>query len=383
MRLPKHALIGSSLLVAVELLLIGGLLAACNFPGRQPEQDNRATAAAETVAAELTRAAIAESTLPAAEPSQTPPAPLATATEVPLPSASPTADCTDRAAFVQDVTVPDDTNVPAGESFDKTWRLRNDGTCTWNSDYDAVFDSGNIMAGPPSSPLAGNVPPGGTVDLTVSLTAPNSDGTHRGNWKLRNANGVVFGLGAGGDVPFFVQIVVGATPTPRPGVAYDFIEKYCDAVWSSGAGDLPCPGSDTDPEGFVIKLDSPKLEDGRTENEPALFTHPEWINNGVISGQFPEFEIQPGDEFHAVIGCLFNGLACDVRMQLNYREDGGPLQNIIQWDEVYDGEFSSVEVDLSSIEGKTVELILAVISNGPSNQDWAFWLAPRIVGNPR
>jgi len=42
-----------------------------------------------------------------------------------------------------------------------------------------------------------------------------------------------------------------------------------------------------------------------------------------------------------------------------------------------------LDVDLSSLAGKSVEFVLAVLANGPSFQDWAFWLAPRIVGPAR
>jgi hypothetical protein len=371
----------TSLLGTAGLILTIGL-ASCNFPGVQPTEDNLATAAAETVAAQLTEAAGTVATTPPDAATDTPGPP---ASETPVPSATSTATpaCTNKVSFVKDVTIPDDTNIPAGDTFDKTWRLRNSGSCSWTTDYDVVFESGNIMAGPPSSPLAGSVPPNAEVDITISLTAPNADGTHRGNWLLRDADGVLFGLGVDSDVPFFVQIVVGATPTPAPEVVNDFVANYCDAEWVSGAGALPCPGSDTDPEGFVIKLDSPKLENGTTENEPALLTHPEWVNNGVISGRFPSFEVKEGDHFLAVIGCLFNGLSCDVRFQLNYRENGGALQNLGQWDQSYDGGIQKIDLDLSDLAGKSVQFAFAVLSNGPSNQDWAFWLAPRIVGPPR
>jgi len=107
------------------------------------------------------------------------------------------------------------------------------------------------------------------------------------------------------------------------------------------------------------------------------------VNNGVISGRFPTLIVEDGDEFHAVIGCLFDALACDMTMQLNYRADGGVLTPLREWDETYDGEFRAVEVDLSSLAGSSVEFVLAVQANGPFNEDWAFWLAPRIVGIPR
>jgi hypothetical protein len=72
------------------------------------------------------------------------------------------------------------------------------------------------MSGPTSQNLAGSVAPGANVDLSVNLIAPGSNGTHRGNWKLRNDKGTIFGLGGGG--PFYVQIVVGPTPTSGPTV---------------------------------------------------------------------------------------------------------------------------------------------------------------------
>ncbi len=370
-------------LLALPLLLA---LAGCNLPrATQSSEDLLATAAAQTVAAQLTEVAGSIATLPpeAASATPLPDAPTATSTPIPSATASPTASCINRASFVSDVTIPDDTNIPAGDTFDKTWRLRNSGTCSWTTDYDVVFDSGNIMSGPASSPMTGPVAPNATIDITLSLTAPTANGTHRGNWMLRDANGVLFGLGSAGQTPFFVQIVVGATATPQPKTVKDFVATYCDAQWVSGAGNLSCPGTDTDPEGFVIKLTAPKLENGSTENEPALWTHPQWVDNGVITGKFPAFNVKSGDRFLAVIGCLYNGVACNVRFQLNYRADGGSLQNLGQWDQTYDGAIQKLDVDLSSLAGKSVEFVLAVLSNGASNQDWAFWLAPRIVGPAR
>jgi hypothetical protein len=127
---------------------------------------------------------------------------------------TPTPACNDLAAFVSDVTIPDNTYMSPSQAYTKTWRLKNAGTCTWTTGYALVFDSGNIMSGPTSQNLAGNVAPGATVDLSVNLIAPGSNGTHRGNWKLRNDKGTIFGLGGAG--PFYVQIVVGPTPTSGP-----------------------------------------------------------------------------------------------------------------------------------------------------------------------
>jgi LysM repeat protein len=86
------------------------------------------------------------------------------------PTQSPTV-C-NQADMVSDVTVPDGTTVAAGSTFTKTWRLKNTGTCTWTSAYLLVFDHGEPMGAPATSPLTTvNVAPGSTVDVSVNLKA--------------------------------------------------------------------------------------------------------------------------------------------------------------------------------------------------------------------
>ena len=153
----------------------------------------------------------------AATPTGTP-AP-ATATPTPAPATvSPTATtaCVDKAEFVSDVTIPDSTTMAAGQSFVKTWRLRNTGACTWTSSYSVVFFDGNRMGGPESAPLPGPVAPNTTLDVSVSLKAPTANGAHTGNWRLRNAAGVTFGVGAKSDQSFWVRIQVGTSATSVP-----------------------------------------------------------------------------------------------------------------------------------------------------------------------
>src|SRR5690606_35331437 len=102
---------------------------------------------------------------------------------------------------------PDDTPVAPGQTFIKTWRLENAATCTWTTGYDQVFTGGESMGAPASVPLETSVAPGATVDVSVTLTAPQAAGTHTGTWKLRNEEDQVFGIGPENE-PFFVQIVV-------------------------------------------------------------------------------------------------------------------------------------------------------------------------------
>jgi hypothetical protein len=136
------------------------------------------------------------------------------------------ASCSDKATFISDVTIPDKTRIEAGKSFEKTWRLKNSGTCTWSTSYAMVFASGYQMGGPASVSLPKSVSPNGTVDLKITLTAPNASGTYTGNWKLRNAGGVLFGLGTKADQPFWVQIVVGTTSQPGSGGSSGWKAEY-------------------------------------------------------------------------------------------------------------------------------------------------------------
>ncbi len=58
-------------------------------------------------------------------------------------------------------------------------------------------------------PLELSTAPGEQVELSINMVAPPDPGSYRGYWKLRNANGQVFGFGTNGDEAIWVDIVVG------------------------------------------------------------------------------------------------------------------------------------------------------------------------------
>lgn len=127
------------------------------------------------------------------------------------PTITPTPQpaCTNKATFIQDVTVLDGERFSAGEEFSKVWRLKNVGTCSWNENYSLVFAGGDQMNGPDVKPLTEEVSPGSELELSVSLNAPDLEGTLQGYWMLQSDAGDLFGIGAGGDKPFWVKITVG------------------------------------------------------------------------------------------------------------------------------------------------------------------------------
>ncbi len=220
-----------ALLIALTGISLG--LVACNRPAPTPTVEPGAgavfTAAAQTVEAELT--AVAEGRLPSETPvplipTDAPPAGTAApaATQAPQATEPSGGESCDRANFVEDVTIPDGTEMQPGQSFDKVWRLRNAGTCTWNSGYSLVFESGDAMGGPAALVLTtGTVGPGQELDVTVELIAPQDPGTYRGDWQLRNAAGQTFGVGPTADSTFWVEVdVAGPTPTPSPDYSLTF-----------------------------------------------------------------------------------------------------------------------------------------------------------------
>lgn len=126
-----------------------------------------------------------------------------TATAAALPTATATvgtvaptnpADCTNKASFVADVTIPDNTNVAGGTTFTKTWRIANAGTCVWGPTYTLIYYSGERMGAPGAVPL-GVTYPGQNLDLSVDLKAPNNTGTYQGNFVIKNPKGLIMSIG--------------------------------------------------------------------------------------------------------------------------------------------------------------------------------------------
>lgn len=299
--------------------------------------------------------------------------PIVLNTFTPVPPLQPVTKC-DAASFVSDVTYPDGSIVSRGTTFTKIWRLKNVGTCTWTTSYAIVFVGGEQFGAPSAVSLPGSVGPGQTIDISVNLTAPNADGRHRGDWKLRNASGVLFGVGTAGDSNFYVEVnVSGYTVT-----GYDFAASYCEAGWSNDTANLPCPGIEGDDNGFVQMLNAPKMEDGNTRGS-GLLTYPEKSNKGLITGKYPAIKIQPGDRFQALIGCVYKANDCNVIFRLEYQIGKGEIRRLGQWQEVYEGQYNSINIDLSGLSGQKVKFIFTVFTNGTSHEDFALWVNPRIA----
>jgi hypothetical protein len=131
-------------------------------------------------------------------------------------------------------------NVAPGTSFQVTWSFQNDGSTTWDSGYRLVytlapheetadFDRSPLGAASVNAisdigaPAA--VPPGATVNLTMTFTAPPQAGTHATNWQLQSGAGQRFG-----PVRWLRAVVSGAAPAAGAGKPSYQVVRFDNSV---------------------------------------------------------------------------------------------------------------------------------------------------------
>ena len=128
-------------------------------------------------------------------------------------------------------TIPDGTVYQPGDTFTKTWTIRNIGTCKWNTDYRFVFEEGNQMGGPSSIKLNHPVATGDTYTFKIDLTAPSSNGDYTGVWRIKSDDGENLGK-------YWVKITVGSPAPPPASFAVTSVGFYMPHTWI----DMSCPG---------------------------------------------------------------------------------------------------------------------------------------------
>jgi hypothetical protein len=268
------------------ILCIGGLV-GCSFPASPVLNQPTITVerAYVTVSALLTATARSTSAgkitpIPAVKLSTTP-QPQPSNTPIYTPTATQICNLAVAGRPI-DVTMPDDTQVGPGESFVKTWRLVNSGSCTWTKEYAAVFFSGMNLAFQKEEGLRGEITPGQSLDLSVEMVAPMQGGLYQSNWKLKDGQGNLFGIGPGGNSPFWVRIVVVVeetstqTAAPPTQTSTPAIHSYGNGMLSVGQSfDLDSavrgPGKGDD---LVLRLTDGQLEWVPTNGTQAVMFGP-------------------------------------------------------------------------------------------------------------
>ncbi len=393
----------NKLILPFTLFAIGLSILACSrftTPSVTEQPGAIYTQAIQTIDAMLTQAvgqtAIAQLTQNAAQPYISPspsltwivpgteyptntplpsPTPVPPIVIPPIASATPQPGMCDQAQFINDISISDGSLLPANASVTKIWRIKNIGSCTWTEDYALRYVDGDFMGVSKVYPFNENISPGETVDIAVQLTTPNKSGNIKSYYMLSNEENQLFGFGGQAQKPFWVNINL---IKPNPDYVYDFVANLCLANWTSSAGNLPCPGNTNSNQGSITYITKPHLEDGRLENELALWSRPQVVKNGWIKGTYPAFKIKDNYHFITEIGCLANSSGCNVTFALDYQESGKAVKHLGEWVEKFDGKTRIIDIDLSGLAGKTVKFILKVTNNVKDSKPNAFWFVPSI-----
>jgi hypothetical protein len=135
---------------------------------------------------------------------------LATVTPPPRPTAA--TQCDDDAAFIEDLTIPDGSQVLPGQALDKRWSISNSGSCDWGPDYRLVQVGTSEIEGPGEVALF-PASAGSTAVWEVALVAPSTPGEYLGRWQARAPDGSLFG-----DEVFVLIVVAEPEPTATPTV---------------------------------------------------------------------------------------------------------------------------------------------------------------------
>lgn len=106
--------------------------------------------------------------------------------------ALPALICVDNLTFVDDLTIPDGSQVQPGATLDKRWEVRNSGTCNWDERYSLRLVAGDRLG--VAEQLALYPARSGTnAVIRILFQAPLEPGSYRSAWQAFSPAGEPFG----------------------------------------------------------------------------------------------------------------------------------------------------------------------------------------------
>ncbi len=295
----------------------------------------------------------------------------------------------------------------AGDQLVKTWQIRNAGTCTWTPLYNLVLVDGEAMGASAYMIFDQNVPPGAMANISIAITIPNRIGSLQTFWQIEAENGERFGVGVDGTSPLWVKVNIEPSPsafTPEPATTpptglptaviapspesgefvLDLYSQYCDAAWFADELPIPCQGVESGQQTAAIFQQAQAFsETNQMAGQVLIVQLPLSDTETRISAIFPEVLIQNGDRLILGTGCAQDAFKCSVLFSIFYMDSTGQQNPIWTIGEFHDGQLSDHTIDLSHLSGTPVRLRLEVSSLGPSDDDIAMWIAPRIIRQPQ
>ena len=118
--------------------------------------------------------------------------PVTMPTPTPIPPIDQPVNCKNVMVYMSDVSYPDGSKINPGKTFTKTWRIYNNGSCKWYEGYSIVFTDGDYMSANSVS-IPSLTIPGTTVDVAMSMLAPQAPGEYVGYYQMRAPDGTFFG----------------------------------------------------------------------------------------------------------------------------------------------------------------------------------------------
>ena len=205
------------------IIILAALLAGCGAPGPSPEaiQAQVNTAVAQTLEVEDQIAKSVVLTVDAQVPLSTPTAEVVpTATPITIPTFTPVVPTVTAVAIIPPsgggsggsssggASSPkskiyscaivsdkpyDGASFRPGDSFDKSWTIKNTGSATWEAGWEFEYKGGEDMSPTGDFYIGQQVKPGGTITLVIEVDAPKITQKDSGKvfvmtWSLNNGS---------------------------------------------------------------------------------------------------------------------------------------------------------------------------------------------------
>ncbi|HQV63286.1 MAG TPA: NBR1-Ig-like domain-containing protein [Anaerolineales bacterium] len=205
------------------IIILAALLAGCGAPGQSPEaiQAQVNTAVAQTLEVEDQIAKSVVLTVDAQVPLSTPTAEVVpTATPITIPTFTPVVPTVTPVAIIPPsgggsggsssggASSPkskiyscaivgekpyDGASFRPGDSFDKSWTIKNTGSATWEAGWEFEYKGGEDMSPTGDFLIGQQVKPGGTITLVIEVDAPKITQKDSGKvfvmtWSLNNGS---------------------------------------------------------------------------------------------------------------------------------------------------------------------------------------------------
>lgn len=123
-------------------------------------------------------------------------------------ASTPTANPCYNLFYIEDVTIPDNTQMKPGEVFTKTWLVQNTGGCAWKPGFTFQHVGGDAMRGNTVT-MTDAIQTGSKREISVQLVVPSGqNGLIQSAWRMADESGNFFGD------TLSVNIFVGSIATP-------------------------------------------------------------------------------------------------------------------------------------------------------------------------